>query len=98
MTTVKATVKGRRLELDVPADWPDGIEVEIHPVEEQMLINGDVMTSDEIATTLAAMDQVAPFEMTEEEQINWEAERQARKDREKAAFAQHAEKLRSAWE
>jgi hypothetical protein len=33
MTTIKATIKGRRLELDVPADWPDGIEVEIHPLD-----------------------------------------------------------------
>lgn len=32
MTTIKATVKGRRLELDAPADWPDGTEVEIYPV------------------------------------------------------------------
>ena len=32
MTTIKATIKGRRLEVDVPADWPDGTEVEIHPL------------------------------------------------------------------
>lgn len=32
MTTIKATIKGRRLELDVPADWPDGTEVEVVPV------------------------------------------------------------------
>jgi hypothetical protein len=32
MTTLKATIKGRRLELDVPADWPDGTEVEVVPV------------------------------------------------------------------
>jgi hypothetical protein len=34
MTTIKATIKGRRLELDVPADWPDGTEVEIHPLDQ----------------------------------------------------------------
>ena len=32
MTMLRATIKGRRLELDVPADWPDGTEVEIHPM------------------------------------------------------------------
>jgi len=32
MTTIKATIKGRRLEVDVPADWPDGTEVEVVPV------------------------------------------------------------------
>ena len=31
MTTVKATIKGRRLEVELPVDWPDGTEVEIHP-------------------------------------------------------------------
>jgi hypothetical protein len=35
MTTVKATIKGRRLELDAPADWPDGTEVEIHPLDQR---------------------------------------------------------------
>lgn len=33
MTTIKATVKGRRLDFNVPADWPDGTEVEIQPLE-----------------------------------------------------------------
>jgi hypothetical protein len=33
MTTLRATIKGGRLELDVPQDWPDGTEVEIHPIE-----------------------------------------------------------------
>jgi hypothetical protein len=32
MTTLRATIKGGRLELDVPQDWPDGTEVEIHPI------------------------------------------------------------------
>jgi hypothetical protein len=32
MTTIKAKIKGRRLELDVPADWPDGTEVEVLPI------------------------------------------------------------------
>lgn len=32
MTTIKTIIQGCRLELDVPADWPDGTEVEVHPV------------------------------------------------------------------
>ncbi|SRR5260370_32543744 len=98
MTTIKATVKASRLELDVPADWPDGIEVEIHPVEQG--INGDVdgMSAEEIAKTLAAMDQVESFDMTDAEQAAWEAERKTRKEREKAHFAEHAEKLRRMWD
>lgn len=32
MTIIKTTIQGRRLVLDVPADWPDGTEVEVWPV------------------------------------------------------------------
>ncbi len=30
-TTIKATIRGRRVEVEVPADWPEGTQVEIHP-------------------------------------------------------------------
>jgi hypothetical protein len=98
MTTIKATIKGRRLELDVPPDWPDGTEVEIHPLDQGTNGVHDAMSPDEIASTLAAMDRVVPFEMTEAEEAAWEAERQACREREKAQFAEHAEKLRRQWE
>jgi hypothetical protein len=32
MDAIKATVKSGRLELDAPADWPEGTEVHIEPV------------------------------------------------------------------
>lgn len=51
-----------------------------------------------IAATLAAMDRIEPLEMTDAEHAAWEAERQARKQREKAAFAEHAEVLRRMWQ
>jgi hypothetical protein len=53
------------------------------------------MSPEEIARTLAAMENVEPLDLTEEERAAWEAERQARKQLEKAHFAEHAEKLRS---
>lgn len=31
MNAVIGTIKDRRLELAVPADWPDGMEVEVFP-------------------------------------------------------------------
>ena len=98
MTTIKATIKDRRLELDVPLDWPDGTEVEIHPLHPDRNGHSDSMSPEEIAKTLAAMDLVEPLDMTEAERAAWEAERQARKEREKAQFAEHAEELRRAWE
>jgi hypothetical protein len=95
MTSIKATVKDRRLELDVPADWPDGTEVEIQPLDHEA---NDAMSPEEIAKILAAMDQVEPFDMTDAELANWEANLRARKDREKADFAAHADELRRMWE
>jgi hypothetical protein len=97
MTTIKATVKGRRLELDVPDDWPDGTQVVIHPLGPASPDDA-LMTPDEIARTLAAMDKVEPLILTDEERAAWEAERRDRKDWEKGRFEEHAEKLRRMWE
>jgi hypothetical protein len=98
MTMIRATIKDRRLELDAPADWPDGTQVEIHPIAQHTNGVQELMTPEEIARTLAAMDQMEPFVMTEAEEAAWEAERQARNAREKAQFLQHADELRRAWE
>jgi len=95
---IKATVKGGRLELEVPADWPDGIEVEVCPLEPGIQDDAQTMSAEEIAQTLAAMDQVEPLEITATERAAWEAEREGRIRREKARFAEYAESLRRMWE
>ena len=97
MTWIKATVTGGRLNVDVPPDWPDGTEVEIHPLE-KAAADDDAMSPEEIARLLAAMDQLEPLHLTDAERAAWEAERHARKDWEKAQFAQHAGKLQRMWE
>lgn len=96
-TTIKATVSGGRLELSVPEDWPDGTEVEIHPLKGVTPGADEKLSAEEIARTLAAMDQMVPFEMTPAEWATWESERQSRKERDKANFMEHAEKLRRLW-
>jgi hypothetical protein len=98
MTTVKATIKDRRLELDVPEDWPDGIEVEIHPLSEGSNSDPDILSPEEIARTLAAMDRIEPFDLTDAELVAMECERQAAKARDKAEFAERGERLRGQWE
>jgi hypothetical protein len=97
VTTIQATIKGRRLELDVPADWPDGLQVDIHP-RAAGEVDPDMMSPEEIVRTLAAMDRVVPLEMSDAEQAVWETARRARQEREKARFAEHAEELRRGWE
>jgi hypothetical protein len=85
MTSLRATIKGGRLELDVPRNWPDGTEVEIHPIERGPAGGTAAMSPEEIARTLSAMQQIEGFDM---------ADRRARKERDRAQFAEHAEKLR----
>ena len=96
MTPIRAVVSQGRLDLEVPADWPDGTQVEIQPVEGT--ISDDTLSPKEIARTLATMDQLEQLELTESELTAWETERQARKVWDKAHFAEEAEKLRRMWE
>lgn len=99
MNAIKATVRGGRLELQVPPDWPDGTEVEIHPMGGPETQDDDEpLSSSEVARLLALMDQMQPLEMTEAERATWEADRQSRKEWEKAHFDEHAGKLRRIWE
>ena len=93
MTTIKATVKGGRLDLPVPLDWPDGTEVEIHPLEQGGATDDGPMTPDEIARVLAAMEKVKPFEMTPEEEAEMEAHRQRNKAYTMAHMHQGIEEL-----
>jgi hypothetical protein len=95
VNTITATVRGGRLEVDEPINLPDGTELRI-PLPD----GGDEgpMSPDEIARVLAAMDRTEPFDLTDAERAAWDAERQARKACEKAAFAEEGEKLRGMWD
>ncbi len=61
MTALRTTVQGRRIEVDVPPDWPEGTEVEILPVDQRVNGTDAPMSPEEIARTLTAMDQIIPF-------------------------------------
>jgi hypothetical protein len=95
---IKATVKDGRLEVEVPADWPDGTEVEVSPLATGIQDDSGMMSGEEIARTVAAMDLVEPMEITATERAAWEAERAGRIGCEKARFAEQAESLRRIWE
>lgn len=90
---VKGVVRNGRVELSQPLDLPDGAEVEVRATESDA-----PMTPEEIAAKLALMDRLEPIEMTDEEIAAWEADRQAKKEREKAAFFERAERLRRMWD
>ncbi|MCY2990092.1 MAG: hypothetical protein NTY19_19790 [Planctomycetota bacterium] len=74
------------------------IEVEVHPREQGTRSDADVMSAEEIAQALSSMDQVEPLEMTATERAAWAVGQQARTQREKARFTEHAESLRRTWE
>jgi hypothetical protein len=97
MNTIRATITDGRLEVNVPADWPDGTEVEIHALG-RTAEDEDMVPPEEIAKLLADMDQLEPLDLTKDELAACKAERQARKELEKAQFAQHAGKLQGMWE
>jgi hypothetical protein len=98
MIALKGIIKDGQVVLPERADLPDGTEVEILPVGQAEAEEDTPPDPDEIARLLALMDQVQPFEMTDEERAAWQTDRQARKDSEIARFGERAEKLRRMWE
>jgi hypothetical protein len=99
VTTLKGIIRNGQVVMTEPTDLPDGTEVEILPVGLSGSVDEDRPTTpDEIARTLAAMEKIQPFEMTDQERAAIEADRQARKEWEKAHFDEHADRLRRMWE
>jgi hypothetical protein len=101
MNAIKATVKGGRLELEVPPEWPDGTEVIVQPLvrEDRLGVREEDWpdTPEAIAEWLAWYDALEPLIFTEEERAAWETARREQKEFEKATFAERAEKLRRMW-
>src|SRR6266850_1473888 len=102
MNAIRAAVHNHRLEVEVPADWPDGIEVMIEPMceSESLGIREEDWqnTPEAIEQWLRWYDSLEPLVMTPEEEAEWEAARQAQKEYQKATFVEHAETLRRMWE
>jgi hypothetical protein len=102
MSVVRATWRNGQVVLDGPVTWAEGMRLVVEPEQAPELpaANGqdDSMTPEEIAHTLAAMDKIEPLNLTDDERAAWDAERRARKEWEKAHFAEHADKLRGQWE
>jgi hypothetical protein len=99
MTTFKGVIQNGQVVLLQPANLPDGTEVEILPLGLGAVADDEgPVTADEIARTLAAMENIEPFELTDQERASIESDRQARKDWEKTRFNEHADRLRRVWE
>lgn len=95
MITIRAAVRGGRIEPDEPIDLPDSTEVQITVPEYD---DDEPISPEEIGPVLAAMDRMEPLRMSDEELAAWEADRHARKEWEKTYFFGHADELRRMWE
>ncbi len=99
MTPLKGIVQRGQILLAVPADLPDGTEVAILPWHREEPSEEDKpLDEEEIARLLALMEQMQPFEQTDEERAAEDARRESRKAWEKAHFEAHADKLGSMWQ
>ncbi|MFT3883853.1 MAG: hypothetical protein QM703_30005 [Gemmatales bacterium] len=98
MTIVKTKVQAGRVEFAVPGDWPNGLEVEIRPVATSTAIDNDMMIPDEIAKTLASMRAYQSMEESPDIHQATEDMIKERKQREKADFLNHLERLKKGWE
>jgi len=74
---VKGIIRNGRVEVAEPIDLPDGSEVTISGRAQGAVFDPAAddrpMTPVEIAATLAAMDQIEPFEMTNDERTSADA-------------------------
>lgn len=96
MTTIAAVVRNGRIEPVQPLDLPRGTVLQI-TVRGEAGNDSVPETADAIQRALAAMDRMHPLQMTDAELATWEADRRARREREKGHFHDHAEKLRGMW-
>ena len=97
MTTITAIVRNGLLELDAPLDLPDGTELSI-PIPGNTDAEDAPMTAEAIERVLAILDRTPAMTMTDAELTAWEADRQARREWEKARFFERGDKLARAWE
>jgi len=96
--TIKGFIQNGQVVLPRPAELPDGTEVQILSVNGMESQDKDQpQNPEEIARVLALMDQVQPFEMTEQERAAWQADRQARQQWETTHFNEHSDKLKKIW-
>jgi hypothetical protein len=97
MNAVKAKWKNGQVILEGHADWPEGSRL---VVAQESLADDEYGEEDpeSIARWIAEFDAIPPIEMTEQEEADWQAARQAQRVLEKATCSARAEKLQRALE
>jgi hypothetical protein len=65
MTTIKTTIRNRRIEVPAPGEIPDGTEV-ILTIQASAALDNEPMPPEEIARVLAAMQQLEPLDIPQD--------------------------------
>lgn len=65
MTTIKTTIRNRRIEVPAPGEIPDGTEV-ILTIQASAALDNDPLPPEEIARVLAAMQQLEPLDIPQD--------------------------------
>jgi hypothetical protein len=81
--TIRATVRGGRLETETPIDLPEGTELDLSI---DSVYDPDVLDPSEVERILKIMDECEPVEWTEEERAEWERDLKAMKEAEIAGM------------
>jgi len=102
MTALKGTYRNGQVLLSGPANWPEGTEVIVEPIECGSTLGmreEDWPTDAEgLARLLARMDQTEPLEMTPQEEAAWEAERKAQREYDLAHWEERARRVERLFE
>lgn len=85
MEKALATLRNGQVELDHAVDWPDGIRLQVSPADKKLGLDESEWpnTPEERAAWIRWLNNLEPFEMTEAELIELEAELKASKARQK---------------
>jgi hypothetical protein len=100
MNAIRSVVKNGRVEVDAPADWPDGtpVRVELGLNDQSECDDERPETPDEIRAWLRWYHSLEPIVMTPEEEAAWEADRKMQKEFDIANAAERDRRIEGIFE
>jgi hypothetical protein len=91
-----------KLKLEHEAEWPDDTELLVAPIAKESSLGirdeGWPTDAEGIARLLALIESLEPFEMSPEEEAEWNAAMEAQKECDKSNFEANAQRLKRMFE
>jgi hypothetical protein len=100
MNAIRSVVKNGRVEVDAPADWPDGtpVRVELGLDDQSEYADERPETPEEVQAWLRWYHSLEPIVMTPEEEAAWEADRKTQKEFDIANAAERDRRIEGMFE